>query len=94
LVGGITNRIINPGLTVTKPPGYNFISIELLSDGNVRLTYVGKAGTNYALDRSYSLTTPNWLPQVTNTTGLDGVLVITNTPDTTQNNFWRIRSVP
>ena len=24
----------------------------------------------------------------------DGVLVITNTPDTTQNNFWRIRSVP
>jgi len=77
-----------------SPPGYNLITIELLKDGNVRLTYLGNAGVNYALDRSTSLTSPNWLPQVTNTAPVGGVLVITNTPDPNSNNFWRIRSVP
>ena len=61
---------------------------------DVRLTYVGDAGALYALDRSSSLTTPNWLPQVTNSAGMGGMLVITNTPEPTINNFWRIRSVP
>ena len=82
------------GLTAANPPNYNFISIELINDGNVRLTYLGNAGKSYALDRSYSLTTPNWLPQITNSTDTKGVLIITNSPDTTKNNFWRMRSVP
>ena len=45
----------------------------------MQLSFVGIAGTNYALDWSASLSPPNWLPQATN-------------PAT--NNFWRIRSVP
>jgi alpha-tubulin suppressor-like RCC1 family protein len=86
-----TNR---PELIVVGPPGYNQISGQLLSGSNVQLSFVGIAGTNYALDRTFNLTPPNWVPQVTNPAGADGVLVSTNTPDPTTNNFWRIRSVP
>jgi alpha-tubulin suppressor-like RCC1 family protein len=75
-------------------PAYNKISIQHLSGGNVGLSYVGIAGTNYALDLSFSLSPASWIPQVTNTAGTGGVLVFTNTPDATTNNFWRIRSVP
>ena len=75
------------------PPSYK-ISAQLLSGGNMRLSFVGMAGTNYALDRSFSLAPPNWVPQVTNPAGAGGVLVFTNTPDPATNNFWRIRSVP
>jgi alpha-tubulin suppressor-like RCC1 family protein len=75
-------------------PGYNLITIEQLTDGNVRLTYSGNAGVNYALERSSNLANPRWVPLVTNTAPSGGVLVITNTPDTSMNNFWRICSVP
>jgi alpha-tubulin suppressor-like RCC1 family protein len=80
--------------SVANLPGYNLITIEQLNDGNVRLTYSGNAGANYALDRSSNLANPRWIPLVTNTAPTGGVLVITNTPDTSVNNFWRIRSVP
>ena len=80
------------GLNV--PPGYNQISVHLLSGGKMRLSFVGFAGTNYALDRSFRLSPVNWVPQVTNPADVDGALVITNTPNPTTNNFWRIRSVP
>jgi hypothetical protein len=43
---------------------------------------------------SFSLAPPNWMPQVTNSAGAGGVLVFTNTPNSTTNNFWRVRSVP
>ena len=79
--------------SVASFPGYNLITIELLANGDVRLTYFGNAGVNYALERSSSLSNPNWVSLVTNTAPNNGVLVITNTPDTTVNNFWRIRSV-
>jgi ribosomal protein L27 len=75
-------------------PGYNLIAIELLKNGDVRLTYSGDAGVNYALERSSSLSQPDWVSLVTNTAPVGGVLVMTNTPDTSKNNFWRIRSVP
>jgi alpha-tubulin suppressor-like RCC1 family protein len=75
-------------------PGYNRVSVELLSSGDVRLSYLGIAGENYALDRSFSLIPANWVPLVTNPAGAGGVLVFTNTPDPATNNFWRIRSVP
>jgi alpha-tubulin suppressor-like RCC1 family protein len=81
-------------LMVASLPGSNLITIELLKDGDVRLTYSGNAGINYALERSSSLGNPNWVSLVTNTAPSEGVLVFTNTPDTTMNNFWRIRSVP
>jgi alpha-tubulin suppressor-like RCC1 family protein len=84
------------GLTssVASLPGYNLITIEQLTDGNVRLTYSGNAGANYALERSSNLASPTWMPLLTNAAPTGGVLVITNTPDTSVNNFWRIRSVP
>lgn len=74
-------------------PEYDLITIELLKDGNVRLTYLGDAGVNYVLERAGSLTNPNWFPLVTNTAPSGGLLVITNTPNTTMNNFWHIRSL-
>ena len=83
-----------PEQIVAGSPGYNQISIQLLSDGSVRLSFVGIAGANYALDRSFSLMPANWVPQMTNSAGSGGVLVFTNSPDPTVNNFWRIRSVP
>jgi hypothetical protein len=36
----------------------------------------------------------NWVPLVTNPAAAGGVLVLTNMPDPTTNNFWRIRAVP
>ncbi len=79
---------------VANLPGVNLITIELLKDGDVRLTYPGEAGVNYAVERSTSLVNPNWISEVTNTAPSDGMLVVTNTPNIRVNNFWRIRSVP
>jgi hypothetical protein len=73
---------------------YNQISGQLLGSTNMQLSFVGVALKNYALDRSSSLTPPNWIPQLTNPAGSFGALVFTNPPDATTNNFWRIRSVP
>ena len=76
------------------PPGYNLISIDLLSDGNIRLSFVGLSSVNYALDRSFTLSPAAWIPQATNAAGTDGALVMTNAPGPTTANFWRFRSVP
>ncbi|HUA38528.1 MAG TPA: hypothetical protein VMA35_09080 [Candidatus Sulfopaludibacter sp.] len=83
-----------PEQIVTGPPGYNQISVKLLSGGDVSLFFEGIAGMNYELDWSASLSPANWLPQATNPAGAGGALVFTNTPDATTNNFWRIRSAP
>ena len=60
----------------------------------MQLSFVGLAGTNYALDRSFGLSPADWIPQATNPAGSSGALIFTNTPDAATNNFWRIRSVP
>ena len=60
----------------------------------MQLSFIGIAGANYALESSFGLTPSGWVPQVTNSADAGGVLVFTNTLDTTMNNFWRIRSVP
>jgi len=73
---------------------FNRISGGLLSNGDMSLSFVGLAGTNYALDRSWSLVPPSWIPQVTNPAGSGGLLLFTNTPNSSSNNFWRIHSVP
>ena len=75
---------------------YNYIQTtgRLMGGTNIQLNFVGIASANYALDRSSSLSLPNWIPQATNAAGSFGALVFTNTPDATTNNFWRIRSVP
>jgi hypothetical protein len=46
------------------------------------------------LERSFSLKPSNWVPLVTNPASAGGIWVITNTPDETTNNFWRMRFVP
>ncbi len=76
------------------PEGANQLLGEIVSGGNIRLTYFGIPGTNYALDRTFNLAPPNWIPQATNMAGGGGLLLFTNTPVPTTNNFWRIRSVP
>ncbi|MDD5139753.1 MAG: immunoglobulin domain-containing protein [Verrucomicrobiales bacterium] len=81
-------------LTVNFPPGYGQILGQLLSGGDVRLSFAGVAGGTYALDRSFNLSPPDWLPLLTNTTDANGLIFFTNTPDSSTNNFWRIRSVP
>jgi len=90
---GTFSRTNRPEQIVVNP-GYNRISGRLLCSTNMLLTFFGYAGTNYALDRSSSLSPPNWIPQATNAAGSFGALVFSNPLDATPNNFWRIRSVP
>ena len=89
---GTLNETNQPEMIV--PPGYNLITGQFSSDGRMRLSFVSKGELNYALDRSASLSPPNWIPQATNPANAYGALVFTNTLDPTTNNFWRIRSVP
>jgi hypothetical protein len=91
--GGLFSDAGNTFTVVVAPPSYK-ITVQLLSGGNVRLSFAGIADAKYALDRSFSLAPPNWLPQVTNTANSSGALVLTNTPSPATNNFWRFRSVP
>ena len=92
-LAGAASSEAGPGSGSVGLPGYNSIKIEQLNNGDVRLTYSGTAGVNYVLERSGSLAHPKWVSLVTNNAPSGGVLVITNTPDTSMNNFWRIRSV-
>ncbi len=73
---------------------YNQISGQPLNGTNMQLSFVGIANANYALDRSLSLSPPNWIPQITNQASSYGPLILTNAPVVTTNNFWRIRLVP
>jgi alpha-tubulin suppressor-like RCC1 family protein len=83
-----------PEQIVAGPPGYNQVTSQILSGGNVQLSFMGIAGAKYALVQSSDLSSTNWIPQVTNTAGAGGMLVFTNTPNPTTANFWRVRSVP
>jgi alpha-tubulin suppressor-like RCC1 family protein len=85
------NGVIRPEQILAA---YNQIAGQLMGGTNMQLSFVGVANANYALDRSSSLSPPNWIPQATNAAGSFGALVFTNTPDATTNNYWRIRSVP
>ena len=67
---------------------------QLLGAGGMQIACGGMARTNYALDRTFNLAAPDWVPQATNAAGVNGVVVFTNTPVATTNNFWRVRSVP
>ena len=89
--GSVTSSF---AILIVAPVGYNQISNQHLSGGKMNLSFVGLQGTNYALDRSFTLSPANWIPQVTNPADVNGNLIFTNAPDPTTNNFWRIRSVP
>jgi hypothetical protein len=98
ITGGIIFVSRTPILSSTEqydaPLGYLQIFGQLLSTGDMQLSFMGIVDANYALDRSPSLAPANWTAQTTNSTDSKGALVFTNTPDVTTNNFWRIRSVP
>lgn len=71
------------------------IIAELVGGSNVRLSFVGNANANYALERTFNLAPPiAWVPLSTNVTDGSGMLVFTNTAVVTTNNFWRVRLVP
>jgi hypothetical protein len=91
---GVNTSCTTNTFTTLPLTGFGHLSIQLLSSGSVFLSFVGNAGTNYALERSFSLAPANWVALVTNPAGTDGLLVITNMPNASTNNFWRIRSVP
>jgi len=86
---GVTNTF-----TTLEPLAYNALVGQLLSGGEIRLSFVGNAGGNYALEHSYSLAPANWIPVVTNSADSFGALILTNTISTSGNNFWRVRSLP
>jgi alpha-tubulin suppressor-like RCC1 family protein len=98
-----TTTALDDVSVVPLPPNYNQINAQLVNGGMVRLTYLGLTPIlidndpfvvhYYALDRTFNLATPNWVPQVTNYLDYLGGLVFTNMPDPTTNNFWRIRYV-
>ena len=89
--GSVTSQV---AVLTVELPGYNQITGQLLTNGSLRLSFVGLTGTNYALDRTLNLSPANWVPQATNYANADGVLVFTNIPNKATNNFWRIRKVP
>ena len=92
IAGGVYHSL---ALRAAAPAVAPVVTGQLLNGGNMRLSFVGSSGIPYALDRSYNLSPPvNWVPQMTNFAGVNGVLVFTNLANPTTNNFWRIRSVP
>jgi len=93
---GTYNKTNRPERIVAGPPGYGYnqMSIQFLSGGNMCSYFGGVSGTNYALDHTFSLSPPDWVPQATNPANIFGVAEFINTADQTTNNFWRIRSVP
>jgi len=95
LEGWLASLNIMVSDTIVAPTGYNQIALQYLGSRQLRLSFVGLAGINYALDRCYNLAPPiNWTPQLTNRADANGVLIFTNQANSATNNFWRIRSVP
>jgi hypothetical protein len=86
-------------VTVTVVPNtssggsYNQLAVESIGS-DVRLSYLGIPGTNYALEVTHDLTPPiTWTPVLTNPAAANGLLVFTNTPTGGQS-FYRTRYVP
>jgi alpha-tubulin suppressor-like RCC1 family protein len=98
-----TTTALDDVSVVPVPSNYNQLSAQIVNGGNVRLSYLGLSPVlypdnpyqvyYYALDRTFNLETPNWVPQATNYLDGFGGLVFTNAPDTLTNDFWRIRYV-
>jgi hypothetical protein len=68
--------------------------VKLLDGGSTSLFFVGSAGAQYVLERSYTLVPADWVPMSTNSADAQGFLALTNTSDYGTNVFWRMRSVP
>lgn len=82
-------------VSVVPLPNYDWLTGQLLNTGAMQFSFQGNANAMYALDRTFNLSPPvTWTPQLTNFTDPGGLLLLTNTPVPTTNNFWRVRSVP
>src|ERR1035437_6830523 len=81
-------------VTVTASgSSYNQLAVQPIGS-DVRLSYLGIPGTNYALEVTHDLTPPTtWTPVLTNPAAANGLLVFTNTPTGGQS-FYRTRYVP
>ena len=53
-------------LAIAVLAGYSRKARLLPDGGKRRRSFTGIAGANHALDRSFSLSPPNWIPLVTN----------------------------
>jgi alpha-tubulin suppressor-like RCC1 family protein len=89
-----TNKPIQIVPGSNSPAGFDQIAPPVITNGIAQLSFIGLAGTNYVLDRAYSLTPPIWTPQATNIAGTGGSVIFTNRPNAATNNFWRIRALP
>ena len=77
---------------IANSPDLNRMTAGLIG-GKVVLTYLGIPGNRYALEQTFSLSPPVWMPVVTNLAAADGYLGFTNSPPGT-NSFWRLRQAP
>ena len=91
-LGDGTNIATNRLQQILAP--YNEISGQILTDGSMRLSFVGIAGASYALEWAPTISPANWIPVATNPASSYGPLNFTNNPNPATDNFWRIRFVP
>ena len=90
--GGTASNTVTVNV-IANSAGLNRLTAGL-SVGNVVLTYLGIPWNNYALEQTFSLSPPAWLPVVTNSASANGYLQFTNPPPPGTSSFWRTRSVP
>ena len=83
-----------PVQIVAGPPGYNQLKIRSLSGSLVSLSMIGIPTANYALDVTPTLNPANWIPVITNTSDINGLVTFTNPTIGASNTFWRARGVP
>ena len=72
----------------------NRLSVEVLGNGDAKLTYPGIPYDNYALEWTHDLTPPvGWTSLLTNPASPAGLVLFTNTPSG-GSDFYRTRYVP
>jgi hypothetical protein len=93
--GGNTATGIITATVMANTSGGSYNQLAVATVGSeVRLSYLGIPGTNYALEVTQDLTPPiTWTPVLTNPAAANGLLVFTNTPSGGQS-FYRTRYVP
>ena len=91
-LGGGTNSEILLPRAILEPADYGQLVGRLMAGGTVVLSSVGVSESRYALERTFNLLPPDWVPLATNSAGAGGIVIFTNTPVPTTNNFWRVRS--
>jgi len=93
--GNTATGIITATVLANTSSGGSYNQLAVATMGSeVRLSYLGIPGTNYALEVTHDLTPPiTWTPVITNPAAANGLLVFTNTPTGGQS-FYRTRYVP